>query len=162
MLGADFLSSESHGANSQFKLSNFCSKELFSLNPNLQIHDEVSQEINPEGMKTLLEKMHFRNKIKKAVLEFKRSELTGEIFTKLTVQTLLLLLSYTSTPTTSGLETVFDEDLQSSLINNQVLLAFSLIFSFKTTLSTFVDIRPRYFDSRFMVLDSPATLRILE
>ena len=92
-------------------------------------------------MKTLLEKMHFRNKIKKAVLEFKRSELTGEIFTKLTVQTLLLLLSYTSTPTTSGLETVFDEDLQSSLINNQVLLAFSLIFSFKTTLSTFVDIK---------------------
>ena len=85
--------------------------------------------------------MHFCNKIKKAILEFKRSELTSEIFTELTVQTLLVLLNYTSTPTTSGLETVFKEDLQSGWINNQALLALSVLFSCKTVLSIFVKIK---------------------
>ena len=55
-------------------------------------------------MDSLQDKMSFANKVRKAIVEFKRNELIGEIFTPLTVQTVLLMLNHTNTATTSGLD----------------------------------------------------------
>ena len=77
----------------------------------------------------------FINKIRKAILEYKKTEFSMEIVTQLTIQTSMLFLNYTVSPTTSGMEAVFDEQ------RTITRLIFSVLWSFKTSVTTYVKIK---------------------
>jgi hypothetical protein len=97
---------------------------------------------------------------RKALLVFKRNELSLELVVQLTVHLTMLLLSYTQFPVESGLQSFFKAEsdstspswvLQKSGINEKVenvkedyglwLLAFSLVWSFKTCAKTCIKIK---------------------
>ena len=81
---------------------------------------------------SVLEVFKQSKKIQIQLVKFHKIELATEAFAQIPMQILLMLLSKTSTPTTGGLETVFEESSFLGINNIYISLLVSIIWSIYT------------------------------
>lgn len=102
-------------------------------------HITQQSKISEEIYETFLRKVHTLKQLKRKLLTWLKAELGTEIFYQVLIQLILLMMYNTDTPTQSGLDAMFAQDSSDkSIISPQVFLAFSIIWSLKTCITTHV------------------------
>jgi hypothetical protein len=117
-----------------------------------QFHGSAARVIHEGVMDRIQEATEYLEALREAILIFRRNELSMEVIPQLTVQSLVLLLSWTISPTVNGLEAVFAKDLTkpkdglewAGLGFTQVFLIFSILWSFLTTAKSYVKIKAEH------------------
>ena len=100
--------------------------------------------IDKEILRKLGEVNEYLNETRKGLLTFKRNELSIETPIQLVLQIVMLLLGFSNSVTHSSLQTVFhnvDQNRSEGVSTAEVLLIFSVIWSFKTCGATYVKIK---------------------
>ena len=101
-----------------------------------EIHDLIMQNMGTEkAMEKYRKTKTFLSKIKKYLLDIKSREVL-ETSAQLILQTVMLAMYHSTTTTTGGLETVFGNDTSVQWISTQVLIVLSVLWSFKTSITT--------------------------
>ena len=112
-----------------------------------RMEDLLKHEQMTEGEMDEFEQVSkYLNEVRKAVLTFKRNEFGMEMVLQLTIQTVMVLLTKTISPTHTGLEAVFKEDFESQNTwlgtdLTVVFLSVSIMWSFVTSARTYIKIK---------------------
>ena len=99
-------------------------------------HENVEEEIReeskkPVGSSQLKELMEKKKKLKLELSKFTKTDLGFELIYQISIQLLLVLLNKTKTPTTGGLELLFEQASVFGL-EGSTLIALTTFWSFKT------------------------------
>ena len=81
-------------------------------------------------------RMQFLKFVKKNILFYKEVELVVEVSIQATIQILMILLNQSKTPATRGLNSVFSQS--ETIDNSTILLILSILWTLKTSLTTYV------------------------
>ena len=106
-------------------------KELLKEIHNLVLHNRNTKN----AIKKFNMIQAFLRKVKQNILIIKMNEVM-ETCIQLVLQTLMLALYHSSTPTTRGLETVFSNDTDKQWISTTAYLLLSVLWSFSTSVRT--------------------------
>ena len=114
-----------------------------------QFKDSEEREIKTDTLEETDSVDKYLEAVRTSLLTFKRNELSVEAIIQLSCQTTMLLLSLPSSTTKYGLEAVFGVDFEekkgwlswAELGVSQVLLIFSIAWSFTTTAKTYIKIK---------------------